>query len=77
LLRLIFAAGLYAVELWQGGNPSGELVIVAAAERVIGFFKNTDRSILIAAFWGLWWGAASHTIVDATTSAIKQIFKLL
>jgi uncharacterized metal-binding protein len=73
---LIFALGLYVYEVWQGGAPQTRDVLVVAAHRVIGLLQSLDRAALFAIFVGLWWGSASHTIVDLSVSAFKQLFKL-
>jgi uncharacterized metal-binding protein len=74
---LLFALGLYGYEVWQGGSPDGEGVLITATRRVLSFIQSTDRSYLLAAVIGLWWGAASHTIVDLVTTSIKQILKMI
>jgi uncharacterized metal-binding protein len=77
LSALLIALGLYLRELLQGGQPNGEIALISAARRVTVFIESLDRRFLLAAFLGLWWGAASHTIADIIATAVKQAFKSL
>ncbi|MEW6732847.1 MAG: metal-binding protein [Acidobacteriota bacterium] len=77
VIALLLAIGLYLRELWLGGAPRGEVILLAAATRVQTLLITLDRPSLLAIFLGLWWGAASHTIADLFITTVKQISKSL
>jgi uncharacterized metal-binding protein len=76
VVGLLVALGLYVYEVWQGGAPRSGDVIIIAARRVLDLLRKVDRAQLLATFIGLWWGSASHTILDLTVTTIKQLFKI-
>ncbi len=59
---------------WQAGRVDlalldGNIIYVS--------LSGLDRRILISALMGLWWGSASHSIVDFLHSTFKQLLKLI
>ena len=77
VISLLLALGLYIYALWQGKNPSEKLILFTAGQEVIVFLRKTEKSLLVAALAGCWWGAAIHTLADLVASLCKQIFKSL
>jgi uncharacterized metal-binding protein len=52
-------------QLWQG------------LDRVWAVMSGIEPRYLLAAFGGLWWGAASHTLADIIGTTLKQIWHAL
>ena len=82
LLRVIYFMGaltltafliVYAVTAWQGGSPPDFLEIARTWGSVGNYVReNIGEYSFVAAFTGLWIGAASHTLTDMAGSYIKH-----
>lgn len=59
---------------WQAGRV--DLTLLDGNSIYISL-SGLDRRILISALAGLWWGSASHSIVDFLHSTFKQLLKLI
>lgn len=72
-LTLAAFLALYAVSAWQGGS-SPDLLEITKNWSLIGNFvrENFGEYAFVAAFAGLWLGAASHTLTDMAWSFIKH-----
>ncbi|MFN0121342.1 MAG: DUF2227 family putative metal-binding protein, partial [Blastocatellia bacterium] len=75
----VLASGvLYARNRWLYGAPStwqGELTRVGMDMQT--FWDKTEKQYFLAAFAGLWLGAAAHTISDVTWTVLKKLWKTL
>ncbi|HXG68885.1 MAG TPA: metal-binding protein [Blastocatellia bacterium] len=74
---LVLAASLYTRDAYLNGAPGNSLQLRSAFGRVWEIFVSANRSHLIAAFVGLWLGAASHTVTDFLGSLLKSARKFI
>lgn len=86
VIRVVyFAAVLGAVagvslalrDFWLHGVPISASGLLGGAERVWSMFAAVEPRLLLAAFAGLWIGAAIHTLADVVGSTLKQIWHAL
>jgi uncharacterized metal-binding protein len=79
IVTLALALVMYIQNVFVFGMPAnGEqamLVMQESSRRMSRMFAAADRRLLLVAFIGLWWGAATHTLSDVLGSALKSMFK--
>lgn len=77
MIALLVAAGVYlralfvsggAVPGWDAVGRAWSAVVSGIGARGVG----VDRRLMLAIFAGLWWGAASHTLVDVAWSIVRK-----
>lgn len=68
LVALLLAGWAY----WQGRDLAS-----LDGSSVYSYLATLDRRLLVSALAGLWWGSASHSIVDFLHSTFKQLLKLI
>jgi len=76
MLLLLAAATIFILQLISG-EPSQAIGLRSVIRRVWQTLRSIDKRYLTAAFFGLWWGAASHTLTDWVWSVwtnTKRIF---
>ncbi len=75
VLTLLAAAGIYlrALLTADGAPPDyGEIVRAWQVIESAASAQGALRSLLVAAFAGLWWGAATHTMADVGWSMLRK-----
>lgn len=77
VVALVLAAALYGRDAYLNGAPGSTLQLRDAFGRVWEALISANRSYLIAAFAGLWLGAASHSVADLLGSFLKSVRKFI
>jgi uncharacterized metal-binding protein len=73
IVSLLLAAGLFLRDWYLTDTSASALQVQDAFSRVLEIIKPIKRDYLIAAFAGLWVGAASHTASDVLGSFFKSV----
>jgi uncharacterized metal-binding protein len=75
VMTSLLAIALYAHNVWVLGMPADAdqavKVLQGASHRMSRALRFADQKMLLVAFVGLWWGAASHSISDFLGTAFK------
>ncbi len=73
MITLIATVILYARAAYIGGTPPGLNDVFQAWVSVDRFVRDViGQHTPLATFFGLWWGAASHTFTDVGISVLKK-----
>lgn len=84
VLRMVYFIGMVSIILvllvagwayFQGGKL--DLDPLREGGSIYNYLAGLDRRLLVSAVLGLWWGSASHSIVDFLHSTFKQLLKLI
>ena len=73
IVTLLLAISLYARDRYLQASTAGVAQVQDAFTRLWEIFKPIKREYLLAAFAGLWVGAASHTASDVVGSFFKSV----
>ncbi|MBV9960138.1 MAG: metal-binding protein [Acidobacteria bacterium] len=73
VIALVVAAAVYLRALVVSGAPPSFAEIVSAWGAIeTGLTQTVGKHAALAAFAGLWWGAASHTLTDVAWSVLRK-----
>ena len=78
IFTLIFAGGVYirAILTGQGAPPNLQMIITEWQTLAQYIERYIGRHGVWAILMGLWWGAASHTIIDVCWSMLRKASQL-
>jgi uncharacterized metal-binding protein len=77
VISLVLGIALLVRDIYLHQMPVSPVEAFYGAERVWAVVAGTEPKYLAAAFAGLWWGAAAHTLADVVGSTLKQIWHAL
>ena len=77
VVALLVGVGLALRDVYLNRLPASAAQAWQGVERVAAVLAGVKPRYLAAAFAGLWWGAASHTLADVLGSTLKQIRQAL